>query len=293
MSRLNRLEERLRLQLAPPTRLYLPFVVHGAVVGSVRSDFAEALRQWPRHLAIVDGRVMVRPELSARTQLDTAFAEIARGLAERQLLSGWRDETYRVSTGFSDPPLFALERAAARFFGIHTYAVHVNGTVDAGDGPRMWLARRSPRKPIDPQMLDNLVGGGLATGASVRHTLCKEAWEEAGIESALAAQATPAGLLHVRREVPDGLQVETIFVHDLALPASFVPANQDGEAVEHRLCTPDEVLGLAAEPDAATVDATLVALDHFVRHGTLHPDEPGYFELLCHLRGCVGYAARA
>ena len=35
--------------------------------------------------------------------------------------------------------------------------------------------------------------------------------------------------------LPDGLQRETVFVHDLVLPPDFVPANQDGEAVEHRL----------------------------------------------------------
>jgi len=288
MSRLNRLDERLRLQLAPPTRLYLPFVVHGAIVGSVRSDFAEALREWPQHLVVADGRVIPRPQLAGRPQLEAAFAEIARGLAERGLLTAWRDETYRVATGFAEPPLFVLERAAARFFGIRTYAVHVNGVVGTGKRQRMWLARRSPRKPIDPGKLDNLVGGGLASGASVRDTLLKEAWEEAGIAPALAARAAPAGLLHVRREVPDGLQVETIFVHDLTLPASFVPTNQDGEAVEHRLCTQDEVLRIAGDPDAATVDATLVAIDYFARHGALHPDEPGYFPILCRLRGGAG-----
>ena len=43
-------------------------------------------------------------------------------------------------------PLFEIERAAARYFGIHTYAAHVNGLVQAGDGVRRWLARRSPSR---------------------------------------------------------------------------------------------------------------------------------------------------
>ncbi len=43
----------------------------------------------------------------------------------------------------------------------------------------MWIARRSPTKPIDPGMLDNLVGGGLAAGLTVAQTLVKEGWEEA------------------------------------------------------------------------------------------------------------------
>ena len=45
----------------------------------------------------------------------------------------------------------------------------------------MWIARRSPTKAIDPDLLDNLVGGGIAAGQSVPTTVVKEAWEEAGI----------------------------------------------------------------------------------------------------------------
>ena len=37
---------------------------------------------------------------------------------------------------FGAAPWFELERAAARFFGIHTYAVHVNGLVRRDDGDR-------------------------------------------------------------------------------------------------------------------------------------------------------------
>jgi hypothetical protein len=63
------------------------------------------------------------------------------------------------------------------------------------------------------------------------------------------------------------------------LPGGFRPASQDGESVEHRLCEFDEVLALAAEPDAMTLDATLVALDHLLRRGWLVPDQPGYLDV--------------
>src|SRR5918992_1459821 len=70
-----------------------------------------------------------------------------------------------------------LERAAARPFGLTTYAVHLNGI--SFDENNMWIARRSAAKPIDPGMLDNLVGGGISAGSSLEETLVKEAWEEA------------------------------------------------------------------------------------------------------------------
>ena len=47
----------------------------------------------------------------------------------------------------------------------------------------------------------------------------------------------------------DGLQRETVFVHDLWLPEDFVPDNRDGEAVEHRLVSLDEAARMIARDD--------------------------------------------
>ena len=67
--------------------------------------------------------------------------------------------------------------------------MHLNGIA----GERMWLARRSPTKQIDPGMLDNLVAGGISVGFSARDPLVKEAWEEAGIPAELARKAVASG----------------------------------------------------------------------------------------------------
>ena len=189
-------------------------------------------------------------------------------LAAEGLLSAWRDERYAVRTQFDAAPLFEIERAAARYLGIHTYAAHVNGLVRSPDGIRMWLARRSATKAIDPGMLDNLVGGGIASGMTVADTVVKESWEEAGIAATIARQATGASELTVFRQQSDGIQHETIYAHDLWLPPDWTPANQDGEAVEHRLVTLDaavDIVGSETPPDVMTADASLVTLDCLVR----------------------------
>ena len=67
----------------------------------------------------------------------------------------------------------------------------------------------------------------------------------------------------------DGLQLETLFVHDLALPPDFVPRNQDGEVSGHRLVDLAEAARLIAQEsgsDEVTVDASLVVLD-YLTHG--------------------------
>jgi 8-oxo-dGTP pyrophosphatase MutT (NUDIX family) len=146
----------------------------------------------------------------------------------------------------------------------------------------MWIARRSGTKPIDPGMLDNLVGGGVAAGTSVAATVVKEAWEEAGIPAALSAHARAAGSVGILRMQPDGLHRETIHVHDLELPSAFAPVNQDGEVAGYRLVDVDTlvtVLGNAEGPDVMTADASLVAVDWLLRRGFVARDDPAVTRL--------------
>ena len=66
-------------------------------------------------------------------------------------------------------------------------------------------------------------------------------------------------------------------MHDLWLPRDFVPANQDGEAVEHRLVPLDDLPALLVHddgPEALTADASLVALDALIRLGAIDADDP-------------------
>jgi 8-oxo-dGTP pyrophosphatase MutT (NUDIX family) len=141
----------------------------------------------------------------------------------------------------------------------------------------MWLSRRSADKAIDPGLLDNLVGGGIPAGATVAETMVREAWEEAGIPDDVAATAMPVGEVRVCRPQPDGLQRETVFVHDLWLEPHFVPSNQDGEAVEHRLVSLDEAAALIAKDrghDVVTADASLVILDFLLRRHGVDAESP-------------------
>jgi 8-oxo-dGTP pyrophosphatase MutT (NUDIX family) len=277
---------RLARALRPPVARYRPLRVDGEVAGWLTDARAERLRAFDEVFRVGDDDVTFAPVLDAEPARTRALARIVATLAEERALTAWRDELYPCAAAFAAPPWFLVERAAARYFGIHTWAAHVNGLVVADGDMRMWFARRSARKSIDPGMLDNLVGGGIAAGESVAAAVAREAWEEAGIVAGLAAGAIPAGAITLRREQPDGLQWETIFVHDVRLPAAFVPAGQDGEVVAHRLATLPEVarlLSVSAGPDQVTVDASLVALDCLLRLDVqaLSPAERDALRTLC------------
>ena len=266
------IHSRFDRALAPHPVRYLPFVVGDVGLGYI--DDARAMRLaafGPKLFRVERDTVVLADRLGDFRSRSAALAEVALALRAEGALPAWRDELYAVAVEFGGPAAFRLERGAARYFGVRTWAAHVNGVV-SGPSTRMWLARRSLAKAVDPGMFDNLVGGGIAAGLSVEQTVIKEAWEEAGIEQVVSRTARPAGAVHLRRPMFDGLQRETVFAHDLQLPATYVPANQDGEAVEHRLVDLLEAARMIAHdegPDQVTVDASLVVLDYLVRHGAI------------------------
>jgi len=59
------------------------------------------------------------------------------------------------------PVYFSLERAAAPYFGIKAYGVHMNGYVEKDGQKFLWIGKRSDVKQTYPGMLDHLVAGGL------------------------------------------------------------------------------------------------------------------------------------
>jgi 8-oxo-dGTP pyrophosphatase MutT (NUDIX family) len=222
---------------------YVPFMAGGRRIGWLQPELAARLAGWPAVFTSGSEKVVL---------VDAAgLGRVVEELAQEGFIPGWRNERYRIAE------LFDIERAAARPFGLTTQAVHVNGIA----GERMWLARRSPTKPMD-----NLVGGGISVGFSVEATLVKEAWEEAGIPAELARRAKPGGTISILREVPEGVQSETISVYDLELPADFRPQNQDGEVSEFKLVTFAEV-----EREVLAYEAGLVALDYLQRRRARGP----------------------
>lgn len=249
------------------------FFMASEQVGWIREHDVALLARWPDVFEIdaVAVTLAVRFDANADSR-SAALAAVIGALAGQGRIVGWRDETYAIRNTFDAAPLAYIERAAARFFGTTTYAVHLNGIVKyAGRAPQLWIARRSQTKATDPGMLDNVVAGGIAWGLSIEETIVKECWEEAGIEAALAGKAEPGRTVHVLQSLPEGTQAEQIFIYDLPLPEDFAPRNQDGEVGEHRLARVEEVARWI-EDGEMTVDASLATLDCMLRHGWIDED---------------------
>lgn len=267
-----------------------PWIVDGYAAGYLDDRRARRIARFGDVFEVARAAIGLRASLDDPAARTRAIDGVARTLAAEGALTRWRNERYAVAAELTAPALFEIERAAARFFGIATHAAHVNATTTREGETRMWIARRSATKPIDPGLLDNLVGGGVAAGASVAETVVKEAWEEAGIPPEVASSARPAGFVRIFREQPDGIHRETIYVHDLSLPPDFEPRNEDGEVAGFRLASIDEIAPWLANDtgdDVVTADAALVIADWLMRHGYIPAAHPAYKKLGSLRRGAA------
>ena len=257
----------------------LPFYVKEHAVGWLRPSFADQLRRWPHVFEVNPAYVTLRAKPDTAAGRTAAMAEVTRELARDGVIRGWRDEIVSVSHHYAAPELLRIERAATRHFGMIGYGAHLNGFTRIGGLVHAWIARRSPGKHVDPDKMDNLVGGRIPAGLTVDETLRKESWEEAGIAPSLLAGVNCLGAVRVEYSVPEGLHREILFVHDLWLPPEFKPANQDGEVSEIRLYPIEEVIVNILAGDF-TLDAGAVMIDGLLRLGAVLPEDAQYLDLL-------------
>ena len=257
----------------------VPFEVQQHTLGWLRPSFANELKRWPHWFAFAPERVRFAGTPDTIEGRTAALAEVTRALAADGVIRGWRDETVSVSHHYAAPEMLRIERAATRPFGMMAYGAHLTGFTRRRGEMHLWIARRSPAKSVDPDRLDNLVGGRIASGFTVEETIRKEAWEEAGLPPAMLVGVSCAGALRVEYSVPEGLHREILFVHDLWLPGDFRPRNTDGEVAAHYcLSVPETIEALLA--GEFTPDAGTVTVDALLRQGVIAPEDPQYLDLV-------------
>jgi 8-oxo-dGTP pyrophosphatase MutT (NUDIX family) len=237
----------------------LPFRIGAQPVGWVLPTLAAALARFP---SFETGSFGVR--LADPPQLQPA----ARCLAGEGQFR-WRGEEFDVRAEPDGPVLARLDRGALPIFGVEATGVHVNGLVERGNGPFLWVARRAADKALDPGKFDHVVAGGVPAGLGPAETLVKEAWEEAGISAELARHAVPVGVIRYAMERTEGLRRDLLHCYDLELPESFRPRPIDGEVEGFELWPLTRVMETVGNSDAFKFNVNLVLIDLFLRRGLI------------------------
>ena len=267
-------------------RAFVPFVVQSEHAGLLRPEFAAQLcAAFPAVFERQDAAVALAGSLQTPQARTDAVGACMHRLRDEGSISGWRDELFPVATAFDAEPLLLLERAAAPFFGIRAYGVHVNCFTRSTDGCLdLWVARRSRTKQTFPLMLDHMVAGGLGHGLSPSATVVKECGEEAGVPEQLAAKACPVGFVSYMTMVPDGVKRDVLYVYDLELPHDFVPMVVDGEVEEFMHWPVQKVADTVRTTRSFKPNCNIVLIDFFVRHGIITPESRGFISLVASLR---------
>ena len=245
-----------------PARDAVTLVVARQACGSLAPALADRLARDVDGLALHGGLLELgddRLDIAGRSE---RLQALAARLLELGLVSAWRNENLDIRAEPDSPALAWIDRCAVRILGITTYSVHLNGY--AADG-RVVVAQRAAHKRVDPGMWDNLAGGMIASGESVRLALAREAFEEAGVHVEQMA-VTPGARISVRRPISEGTLAEAVHVFDVDLPAGTAVVNQDGEVARFETWSVDAVVAAIARGEF-TVEAALATLDSLQRRG--------------------------
>lgn len=255
---------------------------------------AEVFRGVPGWDLNDDDRILtltVGDSVETRSEAVAQTLQALRKTGHFQVLKKWRNELYAVY-GRNKQLLFNVERSASPLFGVVTYGVHLTAYTKSASGEyKIWTPRRAKSKQTYGGLLDNAVGGGIASGESPFESLVRECMEEASLpEDLVRSQVKACGTVtyfHVRSEKAGGetglLQPECEYVYDLELGDDVVLKPNDNEVEEFYLWSVDEVKEAMRRGEFKPNCATIV-LDFLVRHGLLtQENEKDYIEIVARL----------
>ncbi|KAJ1289271.1 hypothetical protein BS78_02G151400 [Paspalum vaginatum] len=269
---------------------FVKFLVEGQVVGYIHKGFVEHLRDFHDAFTIVSGNndsntvenVSLHSSLRTPEDRTRAIGDVIKSLGE--MIPGIRNELYPVTSSYGMPSYFSLERAAAPYFGIKAYGVHMNGYVEKDGKKYLWIGKRSDLKQTYPGMLDHLVAGGLPYGISCKENIIKECEEEAGIPRSVSTNAISVGAISYMDIEGFRYKRDVLFCYDLKLPDDFIPNNEDGEVDSFRLIPVAHAANIIRRTEFFKPNCNLVIIDFLFRHGYINPDCHGYLDLLQGLR---------
>lgn len=270
---------------------YYEFRIEGfdSVFGLLPSSAARAMK-WPDFWNIDDEkRTLTLKKGSGLDERNKFFAQTVKA-AEKEgkvhALKKLRGEMFPIYGPAGDLVL-SIDRAASNLFGTVAYGVQMLASTRTEEGLKYWIPRRAKTKRSYPSMLDNCVGGGIATGEGPLESLVREASEEASLpENFVRENARPYGVLSYHMATDgngeDGHQPQVQYVYHIELTPEIVPTPRDGEVEKFELMTLEEVKSALGGGQFKT-NCAVTWISYLIVTGAINAEnEERIYDISCH-----------
>lgn len=257
--------------------------VFGLILATAVKDI-----EWPRPWKVDhDNRFVMLCDATTLAERNAQFASLVEHVhrgGKIRALSKLRGEMFPIM-GPSGELLVSVDRAATSLFGTVVYGIQMLCYVKTDTGLKYWIPRRSKHRRSYPGMLDNCVGGGLATGEKPLEALIREAAEEASFPpDYVRAHAKPYGTLSYHMATDsngeEGHQPQVQYVYELELTPDIVPRPGDDEVEKFELMTLDEVLSALAHGEFKT-NCAITWIGYFVKNGVINSENEEHLYEIC------------
>lgn len=272
---------------------YHYFLVEGydKPFGYVHNHFVDQM-EWPecwvldrdkRFLTLTSGS-----DFDTRTRLMKDTLRKNHEAQKVPTLRHWINEEFPLYYSSTGEHVLDLDGCGVDMFGIVNYSVHMIGWVMTAEGMKLWVPRRALTKMTFPGMLDNTVGGSLATGEKPIDGMVRECEEELCLDPSytrahIKACGTNSFQLTVTDLLEPACQHQVQYLYELEFRQDIVPKIGDGEVGELYLKTVEE-LTQAMRDGEVKLTCNMAYLAFLIRHGYVHAEnEPDLVQICSRL----------
>ncbi|KAH6618338.1 NUDIX hydrolase domain-like protein [Chaetomium sp. MPI-SDFR-AT-0129] len=256
--------------------------VHKRFISTIPGPEYWELNHDKRFLTLTTGS-----NLTTRTRLLDETLREAYDSPNDNLLGHWANEQFPLYSSTGEHVL-DLDGYGVDVLGIVNFSVHLTAWVMTAEGIKIWVPRRAWTKMSFPGMLDNTVGGSLATGETPIDGMVRECEEEICLDPAYTRSHIKAcGTLSFQLTVDDilnpGCQHQVQYVYEMELGQDVMPRIGDGEVGELHLLSVEEVVN-AMRNGEVKLTCNMTYLAFFIRHGYITAEnEPDIIEICSRL----------
>ena len=260
---------------------FINLVCKGTKVGFVHNKIASIILSSKLSYLKKNNMLIFKDE--RKSKLNNTLKNTCNLLFEKKIINEPAGENFPCTTTLGKKEYFVLDRSLVEYLGIRGYGVHLIAyLIGKNKSIRVWVPKRSKKKKIDPNKLDNTVAGGVSAGETIFQALLREGYEEAALKKNVLINAKQFGTInYLWRNKKYTLRRDTLFVFDLKLKKNIIPKNKDGEVRNFKLYDCDQIRKKIVSTNEFKKNCALVLAKFLIYKGLINSKNEKNYEEIC------------